>query len=140
MSFSDKLLSCDQCWKTIFAEQDSFVGALSFEQLPNRPERMIRIHPCQNKHFMDQFRQSKNQLQSVLSVLLQPFFRLDTQLADNFTCLWINKLTDFDWKCSLYSRVPQMLQKKISQNRVTFGNFVPSFDWIIFELLLIKTE
>ena len=86
LSFSDKLLSCDQCWKTIFAEQDSFVGALSFEQLPNRPERMIRIHPCQNKHFMDQFEQSKNQLQSILSVLLQPFFRLDSQLADNFTC------------------------------------------------------
>ena len=25
----------------------------------------------------------------------------------------------------IYSRVPQMLQTKIDQNRVTFGNFVP---------------
>ena len=72
--YSDKLLSCDECWKAIFAEENSFVGALSFEQLPNRHERMIRIHPCQNNHFLDQFSQSKNQLKFVLSVLLQPFF------------------------------------------------------------------
>merc|ERR1711935_484594 len=78
---SDTLLSCDECWKLVFDEQDSFVGAISFEQLPNQPQRMIRIHPCQNDHFVKQFQASKNQLRSVLSVLLQPFFRFDPTLA-----------------------------------------------------------
>ena len=78
---SDTLLSCDECWKLVFDEQDSFVGAISFEQLPNQPQRMIRIHPCQNDHFVKHFQASKNQLRSVLSVLLQPFFRFDPTLA-----------------------------------------------------------
>ena len=71
---------------------------------------MIRIHPCQNKHFVAQFTQSRNPLKSALSVLLQggwkfssknflknwmkfsnprvqPFFHLDSNLAAYFTLL-----------------------------------------------------
>ena len=97
--FSDTLLSCSDCWTEIFDEKDSFAGAISFEQLPNRPERMIRIHPCQNKHFMKQFESSKNKLRSVLSVLLQPFFRIDPAMTKLINPVWIKLINAHQTRC-----------------------------------------
>ena len=71
--------TCEECWSDLFDQKDDFVGKISLESIPNqpRPIRMIRIHPCQTNSIMTGFKASNNRTRSILSVLLQPFYKFD---------------------------------------------------------------
>ena len=80
---SGTLVSCDEIWNKVFKEDSSnFVGKISIEQILS--ERMMRIHPCHTGSILAGFSLSKNKTLSLLSILLRPFFCLDTQLKNHF--------------------------------------------------------
>ena len=76
-------VSCDDIWDKVFKEDSSnFVGKISYEQIQS--ERMMRIHPCHTSSILSGFSLSKNKTLSLLSILLRPFFCLDSQLKNHF--------------------------------------------------------